>query len=99
VHTPTSGSGWLLDELRCAGRENLDSAHVLRYDAKENASASSEAAVLKDLGLTRESVVLEFGAGTGQFTVAVAPDGAQVIAVDVSEPMLDLLRGKSLVSA
>jgi ubiquinone/menaquinone biosynthesis C-methylase UbiE len=86
--------GWRPDELRYAGRENLDPAHVERYDAKEDAGAADEVAVLKDVGLTRESVVLEFGAGTGQFTLAVARDCAQVIAVDVSEPMLDRLRDK-----
>lgn len=86
--------GWRLDELRYAGRENLDLAHVERYDAKEDAGATSEVAVLKAVGLTGESVVVEFGAGTGQFTVAVAPECARVIAVDVSEPMLSRLRSK-----
>jgi ubiquinone/menaquinone biosynthesis C-methylase UbiE len=90
----SSAPGWRLDELRCAGRENLDAAHVERYDAKEDASATNEVAVLKDVGLTRESVVLEFGAGTGQFTVAVAPGCGRVIAIDVSAPMLDRLRDK-----
>lgn len=95
VQEPSSPApGWRLDELRYAGRENLDPAHIERYDAKEDAGAASEVAVLKDFGLTRESVVLEFGAGTGQFTIAVAPDCAWVIAVDVSELMLDRLRSK-----
>jgi SAM-dependent methyltransferase len=95
VQQPSSrAQGWRLDELRYAGRENLDSAHVERYDAKEDAGAASEVAVLKDVGLRRESVVLEFGAGTGQLTIAVAPHCARVIAVDVSEPMLDRLRSK-----
>jgi ubiquinone/menaquinone biosynthesis C-methylase UbiE len=95
VQQPSSPApGWRLDELRYAGRENLDPAHAERYDAKEDASAASEVAVLRDAGLKRESVLLEFGAGTGQFTVAVAPDCARVVAVDVSEPMLDRLRSK-----
>lgn len=86
--------GWLIDELSYAGRENLDAAHVARYDAKEDASAASEVAVLIDWGLTRDSVVLELGAGTGQFTVAIAPACKRVTAVDVSEPMLERLRDK-----
>jgi cyclopropane fatty-acyl-phospholipid synthase-like methyltransferase len=44
--------------------------------------------LLKGLGLGSDSLVVEFGSGTGQFTVEVAPACAQVIAVDVSEPML-----------
>lgn len=85
---------WFLDELEHAGRENLDPAHVARYDTKEDAGAAAEVALLEGLGLSRESVVVELGAGTGQFTVAVAPACARAIAVDVSEPMLDRLRAK-----
>jgi SAM-dependent methyltransferase len=91
----TAGApGWFLDESSAAGRENLDSAHVGRYDAKEDASAASEVALLQSLGLAGDSLVVEFGAGTGQFTVEVASACARVIAVDVSEPMLARLRSK-----
>jgi ubiquinone/menaquinone biosynthesis C-methylase UbiE len=91
----TAGApGWFLDELCYAGRENLDRAHVERYDTKEDASAASEVALLRDFGLARDSLVVEFGAGTGQFTVEVAPSCARVIAVDVSAPMLTRLRSK-----
>jgi ubiquinone/menaquinone biosynthesis C-methylase UbiE len=85
---------WSLDELAVAGRENLDPDHVARYDVKEDAGAATEVALLVGAGLTRESLVVEVGAGTGQFTVAVAPRCGQVIAVDVSEPMLERLRAK-----
>jgi ubiquinone/menaquinone biosynthesis C-methylase UbiE len=89
--TPT----WFIDELSYAGRENLDPGHVARYDAKEDASAASEVALLKELGLTPESLVIEFGAGTGQFSVEVAPACAHLIAVDVSPPMLRQLEAKA----
>lgn len=72
--------GWLIDELSCAGRENLDAEHVARYDAKEDASAASEVALLDRLGLTDESLVVEFGTGTGQFTVEVARSCGRVVA-------------------
>jgi ubiquinone/menaquinone biosynthesis C-methylase UbiE len=91
---PRSTPTWFVDELDYAGRENLDAGHVARYDAKEDASAASEVALLQDLGLTRESRVVEFGAGTGQFTVYVAPACSHVIAVDVSPPMLHQLHAK-----
>jgi hypothetical protein len=42
--------GWLLDELSYAGRENLDAEHVARYDAKEDASAAAEVALLESVG-------------------------------------------------
>jgi ubiquinone/menaquinone biosynthesis C-methylase UbiE len=91
----SAAPGWLLDELHHAGRENLDEAHVGRYDAKEDAGAHSEVALLKSAGLGPESVVLEFGPGTGQFTIEAARKCSRVIAVDVSEPMLRALRAKA----
>jgi ubiquinone/menaquinone biosynthesis C-methylase UbiE len=77
-----------------AGRENLDAGHVARYDTKEDAGAGDEVLICQQLGLTRESTVVDLGAGTGQFAIAVAPACARVIAVDVSAVMLDRLRAK-----
>lgn len=86
--------GWLLDEVASAGRENLEPGHVSQYDAKEDADAAAEVALCEGLGLTSESTVVDLGAGTGQFAVAVAPRCARVVAVDVSPVMLDRLRAK-----
>ncbi len=86
--------GWLLDEVASAGRENLDAGHVARYDAKEDSGAADEVSLCQQLGLGRESTVVDVGAGTGQFTVAVAPACARVVAVDVSDVMLDRLCAK-----
>jgi ubiquinone/menaquinone biosynthesis C-methylase UbiE len=91
---PASRPGWLLDEVGSAGRENLDPAHVARYDEKEDAGAEAEVELLEELGLRADSTVVELGPGTGQFTVAVAPRCRRVVAVDVSEPMLRRLQGK-----
>ncbi|HEV7733516.1 MAG TPA: class I SAM-dependent methyltransferase [Candidatus Binatia bacterium] len=65
-----------------------------RYDAKEDARAAAEVAVLQRAGLTSASVVVEIGVGTGQLAIAVAPVCARVIAVDVSPVMLERLRAK-----
>jgi ubiquinone/menaquinone biosynthesis C-methylase UbiE len=92
---PRSTPSWFIDELSYAGRENLDSDHIARYDAKEDANAASEVTLLKELGLTRESLVIEFGAGTGQFTVEIARECGRVIAVDVSPQMLRHLQTKN----
>lgn len=86
--------GWLLDELRTAGRENLDTDHVARYDAKMDAGAAQELALLQELGLTEQSVVVDLGAGTGQFTIAAATAAGRVVAVDVSPVMLRRLRAR-----
>lgn len=86
---------WLLDELRSAGRENLDAGHVAVYDDKENAHAPVEVERLLRLGLDARSTVVDLGAGTGQFTLEVAAVCASVVAVDVSPVMLDRLAAKA----
>jgi ubiquinone/menaquinone biosynthesis C-methylase UbiE len=86
--------GWLRDELASAGRENLDADHVARYDTKEDADAIAEVDLLRQLGLGADSVVVDIGAGTGQFTLAAAQVAARVVAVDVSPVMLRALRAR-----
>lgn len=86
--------GWMLDEVAHAGRENLDPDHVARYDDKEDADAEGEVRLLRRLGLGAKSTVLDIGAGTGQFALAVAPVGIRIIAVDVSPVMLARLRSE-----
>jgi ubiquinone/menaquinone biosynthesis C-methylase UbiE len=87
-------NGSLRIESWMAGRENLDPAHVGRYDGKMDAGAAVEVALLSSLGLGPNSTIIEFGPGTGQFSVAVARRCARVFAVDVSPPMLQRLRAK-----
>jgi SAM-dependent methyltransferase len=86
--------GWLPDELANAGRENLDAAHVERYDRKMDARAAEEIELLCSWGLDASSVVVELGCGTGQFASAVARVCRRVVAVDVSPLMRERLRSK-----
>lgn len=87
-------AAWYPNEVLLAGRENLDVEHVARYDGKMDSRAEDEMSLLRKHGLTVGSRIVEFGAGTGQFTAAASRAGAYVIAVDVSEPMLEHLRRK-----
>lgn len=88
-------SGWLLDEVGHAGRENLDAAHVSRYDNKEDGDARAEVAFLTSLGIDGTSTVADFGAGTGQLAIAMAGSCRRLVAVDVSPVMLETLRAKA----
>lgn len=81
--------GWIVDELRSAGRENLDADHAWSYDHKEDADAARELALLQRHGLDGDSVLVDLGAGTGQLSAAAAKVCARVVAVDVSPVMLE----------
>lgn len=85
---------WMLDEVKNAGRENLDAKHASQYDVKEDASVTEELALMKRLGLNEQSELVDIGAGTGQFTLAIASVCKRVVAVDVSPVMLDVLKAK-----
>ena len=64
---------WWPEETIHAGREHFDEQHTRRYDAKEDAHAPEEVALLRKLGvLGAGSCVVDLGAGTGQFTLAAA---------------------------
>lgn len=87
----TSNSGappWWLDELARAGAEHLDAAYVAAYDRKSPTDWSEDIAALHELGIDAASTVVDLGAGSGAFALAIAPHVARVVAVDVSEPMV-----------
>lgn len=86
---------WWPDERVHAGREHFDEQHARRYDAKEDARAAEEVALLQEAGvLGPGSTVVDFGAGSGQFTLAAAAVCKRVVAVDVSPVMLARLEEK-----
>ncbi|MGL5810637.1 MAG: class I SAM-dependent methyltransferase [Nocardioides sp.] len=88
----TARVGWRIDEMAHVGRENLDPVHVARYDDKEDAGSVREVGLVESLGCGSESVVVDLGAGTGQFALAAAERFGRVVAVDPSPVMLARLR-------
>ena len=87
---------WLLDELAHAGPEHLDAASVAAYDRTQGApDHGGDLAELAAHGLSAESVVVDLGCGTGLFAIAAAGRFGRVIAVDVSEAMLEVARNRA----
>jgi len=73
------------------------SEHYARAESYEARYAARSEDVDYYLGLVRPGqTVLEYGAGAGRLTLKLAQKGAQVCAVDISRPMLDLLRRRTL---
>ena len=89
---------WSINETHHAGEEHLEEEQVARYDEKIPFDPSEEIALLQEYGLSKEDTVVDFGAGTGVFPVAVAERCKRVVAVDVSEAMLEAAREKAASS-
>ena len=83
---------WWIDELAHAGAEHLDHDYVAGYDRKAGYDPTDDVAALARHGLGSDSTVLDLGAGTGTFTMAIAPRCRRVVAVDVSPAMVAALR-------
>lgn len=85
---------WFFDELAHAGKEHRDPAYAAAYDRKAQTDPTIDLARLEALGLNDETSLVDFGAGTGTFALAAARVCKRVVAVDVSSPMLDILRDR-----
>ncbi len=87
---------WMIDELAHAGPEHLNASFVAGFDRKQgHPDPAEDLAVLRAHGISRASTVVDLGAGTGQFTLAAASYAGRVVAVDISRPMLAVLRERA----
>jgi SAM-dependent methyltransferase len=85
---------WDFDEAAHAGPEHLDPAYIAGYDRKAGTDPGDDVEVLRAAGVNEHSTVIDLGAGTGTFAAAMAPWCREVVAVDVSKPMLAALRAR-----
>ena len=93
--SPTGFSrSWMLDEVGHAGPEHLRRDYAEAFDAKSGTDFEEVVDDLVALGLDGTSTVVDFGAGTGAFAVAVAAVARQVIVVDVSPAMVALMQAR-----
>ena len=87
-----SKPNWMIDELAHVGDEHLDVDYVAGYDRKSQTDHSGDLEMLRERGLNAGSVVVDLGAGTGTFALAVAPHCKRVVAADISPAMLMYMR-------
>ncbi|MGO9341984.1 MAG: class I SAM-dependent methyltransferase [Acidimicrobiales bacterium] len=85
---------WLLDEVAHAGPEHLQRSYADVFDAKSGTDFDEVVDDLVALGLDETSTVVDLGAGTGAFAIAAARVAGQVVAVDVSPAMVELMRSR-----
>lgn len=92
----TTEAKWRYDEFRQVGKDYGAGAEVEAYDASHARFRDVEAEgqeALRQLRLSPGDELLEFGCGTGAFSLQAARAGIGVVAVDVSTAMLE--RAKS----
>jgi SAM-dependent methyltransferase len=82
------------EEIALAGREHLDPAYVEGYDRKARFDPADDLAALRARGLTGESTLIDFGAGTATFAFAAASHCRRIVAVDVSPAMVSAIRAR-----
>ena len=87
--------GWWLDETAHAGGEHLDADYVAGYERKAGVDAAEFVDALRGLGLDESSTLVDLGAGTGWLALAAARVCRRVVAVDVSQAMLAVLRSRA----
>jgi len=91
---------WMLDELAHAGPEHLDEGFIAGFDRKQGyPDPVADIVAFEARGLGGTSVIVDFGAGTGQFAIPAARRFGRVIAVDVSPAMLAALGAKAKATA
>jgi ubiquinone/menaquinone biosynthesis C-methylase UbiE len=88
-------SRMLPDEIALAGREHLDPAYVATYDRKASFDPSGEVVLLRELGLGKQSTLVDLGAGSGTLALAAAAHCRRVVAVDVSAEMVAAMKEKA----
>jgi len=87
---------WQLDEKAHAGPEHLDPCYAAAFDRKSPTDWSGNVATLRALGIGAASTVVDLGAGTGTFCLAIAPHVARVVGVDVSAAMVETMRSRGI---
>jgi SAM-dependent methyltransferase len=77
--------------------QHLDPLVAARYDAGDAdrfGDAAVDAAVSVLAELAGDGVAVEFAVGTGRIALPLAAAGVDVVGIDISEPMIDVLRAK-----
>jgi ubiquinone/menaquinone biosynthesis C-methylase UbiE len=89
---------WTYDEMKQVGTDYESADRVREYDERMCALRDVRAevnAILDELGLKDGDVLVEFGAGTGEFAIEASRRCRRVYALDISRTMLDYAREKA----
>ncbi len=88
---------WQYDEFKQCGIDFSDPAEVERYDKRHRRTRDFKQetqGILDLLAINDKDTVIDFGCGTGAFTLNAAEKCKKIYAVDVSKAMLDFCKKK-----
>lgn len=89
---------WQYNEMKQIGTDYQDEANVQAYDermARLRNVKSEVKNIMEDMGITKESTIVEIGCGTGNFSVEASKHCKNVYSVDISETMLKYAKKKA----
>jgi ubiquinone/menaquinone biosynthesis C-methylase UbiE len=89
---------WQYDEMQQVGTDYTDEAQVEAYDQrmqKLRDVKEETKGIIKSINLKENETILEIGTGTGSFAIEAAKICAKVIAIDVSQKMLEFAQQKA----
>ncbi len=89
---------WQYDEMKQIGTDYENEDEIIRYDermAKLRDVNKEINDIIESTGLDEGHTMVEFGCGTGELAIAAAGICRKVIAVDISEPMVQFARKKA----
>jgi putative AdoMet-dependent methyltransferase len=90
---------WQYDEFKHCGVDFSDPAEVERYDKRHRQMRDFKQEtqdILNLLTISDKDAVIDFGCGTGAWTLNAAAHCRKIYAVDVSKAMLDFCKNKCL---
>ena len=89
---------WQYNEIQQVGTDYTDEAQVKAYDQcmqrLRDVNEETET-IIKSINLKKNETILEIGTGTGSFAIEAARHCAKVIAIDVSQKMLEFAQQKA----
>ena len=86
---------WLYNEKKHIGVDFDNPQEVLEYDKKQGVNLEQERKLLKKLGIKNTHVIIEYGPGTGSLCCETAKVANKVIAIDISQTMLESIIRKT----
>lgn len=91
---------WQYDEFHQVGVDYGQKDIVEKYDSRHSDFRDMEAEshrVLETIGIRESDILIDFGSGTGTFAILAAKQCKKVLAVDVSQAMIEYAKSKAML--